>query len=140
MIRKCSQASLGVSSKAKLFSAHALEKKGMGGTGSSWQQCLKKLKTIPKELPLGLLWGPPVQQEWGTQAGIGASCRGVGLLRQFSLARSQPHAVSFCSILSRTELPCPCQKPDSSPVRFVFLLILLCLQTDSIHRLALHSN
>lgn len=72
-------------------------KKGMGGTGSSWQQCLK-LKAVTKELPLGLLWGPPVQQEWGAQAGIGASCRGVGLLRQFSLAWSQPHAVSFCSI------------------------------------------
>lgn len=116
-------------------------KERVGGTGSSWQWRLKKLKKLSHGNFYHLCHGePPVQWGCWAQAGICASFRGVGLLRQFLLSWSQPHDVQFCDILSRTEMPCSCQKPDSSPVRFVLLLIVLCQQTDSIHHVALHSG
>lgn len=115
-------------------------KKGMGGAGSSWQGCWKKLDW-QRGAATGLTVGsPPAQREWWAQAGICASFRGAGL---FEAVLPCLVSATCCSIpchLSRTERPCACQKPDSSPVRFVFLLILLCLQTDSIHHVALHSN
>lgn len=134
----------------KLFlpQAHTLEKKG----GENWQQLAARLEEAGKchmgASTMRKLFHheehcheeSPVQWEWCAQAGICASFRGVGLLRQFSLASSQPHAVQFCDILSRTEQPYSCQKPDASPVHIVFLLLLFSLQTDSILHVAVHSD
>lgn len=97
-------------------------------------------KAVTRELLPSLPWGAP------SAAGmLGLGWHLYKFQRRWSLEEVLAFLVSAtcCSVLwhlSRTELPCSCQKPDSSPVRFVFFLISLCQQTDSIHHVALHSG
>lgn len=74
--------------------AHTLEKRG-GGNGQQLAATLEEALNCHMGASME---SPPVQQQRWAQAGIRASFRGVGLLRQFSLAWSQPHAVQFCDM------------------------------------------
>lgn len=129
-------------SSVRLFSAaaHALERKA----GGNWQQLAMTLEEAEKTVTWELLPSLP----WGAPSAVGMLGPGWHLCkfqRRWSLEAVLAFLVSatWCSVLwhlSRTEMPCSCQKPDSSPVRFVLLLIVLCQHTDSIHHVALHSG
>lgn len=127
VICKFCQTLLGVLSKVKLFSAHALEKRCAG----NWQQLatvLEEVENCHKGSATRSTMGPPSATGMGVPGWHWFTLQGRWSLEAVLTCMFSATCCFILFHLSRAEQPCPCQKPDSSPIRFVFLLPL-CRQT-----------